>query len=92
MDVESMSKALKNGLEIFKMKNPSGPSEWKGKFNYLDSTNLTDEVKEQIGYKRHSWNDGIFYISMRDFVENFEIFEIFKIVEIFEFLDIFENF
>ena len=64
---------LKDGNEILILKNPFGPAEWTGKFNYQDKVNLTVDVKEQVGYRRHSWNDGIFYVSMRDFVENFDM-------------------
>lgn len=63
---------LKNDESILKMKNPYGPAEWRGKYFYGDQENLTKEVKKELKYQRHSWNDGIFYLSLRDFIHNFD--------------------
>lgn len=63
-------------VRILKMRAHCGPAEWRGKYNYQDTENLTKEIKDIVGYKRHSWNDGIFYISYNDFVQYFEILNI----------------
>jgi hypothetical protein len=62
---------LSNGDSVLRLKNPYGPSEWTGKYFYGDQEHLTKEVKQEIQYTRHSWNKGIFHISIRDFVEFF---------------------
>lgn len=58
-------------IKILKLRSCYGPAEWRGKFNYKDMKHLSEDVKDLVGYKRHSWNDGIFHISFRDFIEFF---------------------
>lgn len=57
---------------MLKLRCSYSPAEWRGKFNYKDMKNLNTEVKDLVNYKRHSWNNGIFHISFRDFVQFFE--------------------
>ena len=71
-----MDAYILDGMRILKLRSIYGPAEWRGKFNYRDRINLKNEIKDAIGYQRHSWNDGIFYVTFRDFVEFFEIVNI----------------
>ena len=61
-------KWAERNLYLIKLRNPWGEGEWKGKWSD-DSPCWTDEYKQYFGYKKA--NDGIFWIDISDYVENF---------------------
>lgn len=71
-----MDAYLHEDLKLLKLRATNGPAEWRGRYNYQDMKNLNKEIKDVVGYQRHSWNEGVFYISFRDFVQFFEIVNI----------------
>lgn len=59
---------LKNGDRLFKLRNPWGRGEWNGA--YSDKSDVwTEDLKRQLGWKDR--NDGIFYMRVQDFVNEF---------------------
>ena len=60
---------LSNGQNLIKLRNPWGSGEWIG--DWSDSSKKwTDALKKEVGLKVA--NDGIFYMSFQDFVEQYE--------------------
>jgi len=56
-----------NGIKLFKLRNPWGRGEWKGKWNDNDNDNWTQDIKEQLNVVNS--DDGIFYIEWDDYVK-----------------------
>jgi calpain-15 len=60
---------LPNGDEIVKLRNPWGSGEWTG--DYSDSSSKwTPSLKQQLGWSNK--DDGIFFMPVRDFINEFE--------------------
>jgi hypothetical protein len=55
------------------LRNPWGEGEWEGDWRDNDRkwSLISDDVKKSIGYYV-SKNDGIFFMTLEDFCENFE--------------------
>jgi hypothetical protein len=60
---------LPNGDEVVKLRNPWGSGEWTG--DYSDSSSKwTPSLKRQLGWSNK--DDGIFFMPVRDFMNEFE--------------------
>lgn len=60
---------LPNGDEVVKLRNPWGSGEWTG--DYSDkSSKWTPQLKQQMGWSNE--DDGIFFMPVRNFMEEFE--------------------
>lgn len=59
---------LDNGDRLFQLRNPWGKGEWNGE--YSDKSDVwTEELKEKLGWNDE--DDGIFFIKVEDFIQNF---------------------
>ena len=56
-------------LYLLKLRNPWGEGEWNGRWSDFSSC-WTEEYKKYFGYKKS--NDGIFWIDIYDYVQNFD--------------------
>ena len=65
----SAKKWKERNLFLLKLRNPWGEGEWNGNWSD-DSQCWTDEYKEYFDYKLN--NDGIFWIDISDYVNNFD--------------------
>lgn len=55
--------------QLLKIWNPWGYGEWTGKFSDKDSENWTEELKAHVGFEDK--NDGIFFISIEDYLREY---------------------
>ena len=71
LDCQEVLISTKKGKKkerILKLSNPWGRYEWKGRWSE-NSDIWNQELKEQLNYEKA--DDGMFWINIEDFVENF---------------------
>jgi calpain-15 len=68
-----------NHVKLLKLRNPWGTFEWKGDWGDL-SDKWTPELKAQVKLDGDS-DDGLFWISLEDFIKHYDTFEICKFKE-----------
>eukprot|EP01079_Euglenida_sp_SAG-EU17-18_P012628 gene12628-2308_t len=65
----------KNGLRMFKMKNPWTCKRWLGKFSHMDDSSWDAALQEELRYnlaQAKEADDGVFWINFEDTVAHFE--------------------
>ena len=65
----SAKKWVERNLYLLKLRNPWGEGEWNGKWSDYSSC-WTEEYKQYFDYKKS--NDGIFWIDIYDYINNFD--------------------
>ena len=65
----SAKKWVERNIYLLKLRNPWGEGEWNGKWSDYSSC-WTDEYKQYFDYKKS--NDGMFWIDINDYVNNFD--------------------
>ena len=65
----SAKKWVERSLYLLKLRNPWGEGEWNGKWSDYSKC-WTEEYKKYFGYKKS--NDGIFWIDISDYINNFD--------------------
>ena len=73
------SEELDPDIRILQLRNPHGIDKWKGDWSD-QSAKWTKEYKDHVQLEQNDY-DGIFWISLSDFIQNFETIEICKINE-----------
>ena len=65
----SAKKWIERNIYLLKLRNPWGEGEWNGKWSDYSSC-WTEEYKKYFNFKRS--NDGVFWIDISDYVQNFD--------------------
>lgn len=78
LDVREVIDSRGREDKIIQIRNPWGKGEWNG--DWCDSSDLwTPQLRNQLFVRPGDGEDGLFWVNLRDFVKNFDLFYINKI-------------
>ncbi|MES1907875.1 MAG: hypothetical protein MHM6MM_000909 [Cercozoa sp. M6MM] len=60
-----------DGHRLIQLKNPWARTEWKGTWSDGDTANWTRRMKKKLGWNKFNGDDGVFWIQLSDFIDNF---------------------